>query len=426
MFRLLRSRPNPFALAARVHAASAPTPQVIQVQRVKIRRKWFKPRNFILAGCMYYLCYEIYKSSVVSTFSAWLDEQERQLTKDEREEMEEEMLEPIFIPLPLTTKLVMSEPYKSTDPEWKAFIRVNKNRELVRSIQSGLAELVRKTAAQSPVLVRRCGSDMKLGKYWLDVQYPLRPPPTFVRKGIALGDDGIYIAEEPIDTTTAIWIRRALWPSTLTLSLWSFSGALFKQNAMNFARLLGYEPNPTPNPSLQQAIDKVHQKLKNPKPEPETKAPSSLPSAKTQTADGSSAESASAVEKRSPDSSPAPGPSAAPPRSSVSSPTPIIPAAEGDKPKSAKDMYGIKSTQEHTNGPWRAFAQTFMQTWRPIQELPPRGSIHVSGLVEITTSRALITMDVSAFWDPKTEKFDLNTAVFRLRTLRMRTQSPMR
>ena len=63
------------------------------------------------------------------------------MTKDEREEMEEEVLEPIFIPLPLTTKLVMSEPYKSTDPEWKAFIRVNKNRELVGSIQSKLAEI---------------------------------------------------------------------------------------------------------------------------------------------------------------------------------------------------------------------------------------------------------------------------------------------
>ncbi|KAI0137703.1 hypothetical protein F4776DRAFT_104870 [Hypoxylon sp. NC0597] len=426
MLRLLRSRPNPFTLATRVHGSSTPAPQVIQVHRVKIRRRWFKPRNIIFAGCAYYFCYQIYKSSVFGTLSAWLDEQERQLTKDEREELEEELLEPIFIPLPLTTRLVASEPYKSTDPEWKAFIRVNKNRELVRNIQSGLAELVRKAAAQSPVLVQRCGGDMKLGKYWLDIQYPLRPPPTFVRKGLTLGDDGIYITEEPIDTTTALRIRRALWPSTLTLSLWSFSGALLKQNALKFAQLLGYEPNPAPNPSLQQAMEKVHQKLKNPKPEPDAKAPSSLPSAKTQAADGSSTDSASPVEKRSSNPSPAPGSSTATPGSGVSSPVPIIPTAEGGKPKSARDIYGIKTTREHTSEPWRAFTQKFVQTWRPIPDLPPRGSIYVSGLVEITTSRALITVDVSAFWDPKTEKFDLKNANFRLRTLRMRTQTPMR
>lgn len=72
---------------------------------------------------------------MLDTLWAWLDQQDEQLTKKEREEMEEDMLEPLFIPLPFTTKVVASEPYRSTDPEWKTFIRVNKNKELVRSIQ---------------------------------------------------------------------------------------------------------------------------------------------------------------------------------------------------------------------------------------------------------------------------------------------------
>ncbi|KAI0839270.1 hypothetical protein F5Y06DRAFT_31065 [Hypoxylon sp. FL0890] len=426
MFRLLRSRPNPFSLATRVHGSSGPAPQVIHLQRVKIRRKWFKPRNFIIAGCVYYLCFQVYKSSVFSTISAWLDEEEKQLTKKERKEIEEEMLEPITIPLPLTTKLVASEPYKGTDPEWKAFVRVSKNRELMRSLQSGLAELTHRVASRNSFLVHKCGPDMKLGRYWLDVHFPMRPPPTFVRKELALGDDGIYITEEPVDSTTALWIRRALWPSTLSLSLWSFGEALVLQNAVKFAKFfLGDEPDPTPNPSLQQVIEKV-QKLKNPKSESDAKAPSSLPSAKTQAADGSSTDSASPVEKRSSDPSPAPGSPTASPGSGVSSPVPIIPTAEGDKPKSARDIAGVRHTQGHLSEPWKAFKRKFEQTWRPIQELPPRGCIYVSGLVEVNSPRAIVIIDVYAFWDPKTEKFHLRTAKFRLRSLQTKVQAPMR
>ncbi|OTB01264.1 hypothetical protein M426DRAFT_323653 [Hypoxylon sp. CI-4A] len=423
MFRFLRSRPNPFSLATRVHQSSAPAPQVMQIHRVKIRRKWFKPRNFVVAGCVYYVCYQVYKASVFGTLSSWLEEQDRQLTSDERDEMEEDIFEPIFISLPFTTRAVVSPPYKGSDPEWQAFIRVNKNRELVRGIQSSLAELVCKSAAKNPYYVQRCGSDMRLGRYWLDIQYPHRPPPTFVRKGLTLGDNGLSITEEPLSAVTAVWVQRSLWPSTLTMSLWSFSEALLKQNASSFARLFGYEPNPTPNATLQQAMEKVQQRLKKPTTESDPKESRSLSSAKTQAADGSSTDSTSAVEKRSPDSTSDPG-STTSSSSGVSSPIPIVPTPESDKPRSARDIYGIKHTKEHTSGPWMAFKRKFGQTWRPIREFPPRGSIYVSGLVEITTSRAFITVEASAWWDPKTRNFDMKSATFIPKMLRMKTQTP--
>ncbi|KAI0880045.1 uncharacterized protein GGS22DRAFT_100332 [Annulohypoxylon maeteangense] len=417
MLRLLRSRPNPFTLASRVHGSTGPTPQVMRVQRVRIRRKWFKPKSFMLAGFIYYVCYQVYDSAIFMTLSAWLDEQEKHLTRKEREEIEEDMLEPMFFPIPFTTRVIESPPYKGSDPEWQTFIRINKDQKLVRSIQDGLAEIVRKTAMRSTVLVQRCGNDMSLSRYWLHIIYPTRPPPTFVHKGISIGDE-VAITEEPIDTTTAIWIQRALWPYAVSVSLWSFSGALVKQNILHVARLFGYDPDPdsTP-PSLQQTIEEVQQRLKKPASEPNTKASDPSSSAKAQEAGGPSSDSTS------PGSSPPPE-STASPGSGVSRPMPIISGVESNKPKSVKDIYGIEHTQDHVKGPWMEFKKKFGQSWRPIQGLPPRGSIYVNGLIEITTPRAFITIDATAFWDPKTETFDTRTTNFRLRTIRMRTQSP--
>lgn len=243
---------------------------------------------------------------------------------------------------------------------------------------------------------------------------------------LLIDDDGISIAEDPIEPVVALWIQRALWPSTLTLSLYSFSEALVKQNASNFAKLFGLDANPTPTPPLQQTIEKIHQQFKKSAPKSNSKEHSALPSTSTQAANGSSPESASPIEKRSTESSPAPGSTTASPGSGVS-PLPIIPSdTDSDKPKTLMDSSVLKFTQEHTSGPWEAFKQKFAQTWRPIRELPPRGAIYVSGLVEITTARAFITVDVAAWWDPQTENFDLKTAAFHLKSLRMKTQKPHR
>ncbi|KAI5865750.1 hypothetical protein GGS23DRAFT_353344 [Durotheca rogersii] len=419
MLRLLRSRPNLFSLASRVHAArgvaesAGPQPHFIQVHRVNIRRKWFRPRNIIIAGCIYYVCYRVYKASVLGTLGAWVDEQEKELTTSEREELEEELLEPLFIPLPFTTKAVPSPPYRYSDPEWKTFVRVSKNKDQMRAIQGSLAEIVRKMAVATPELTQRCGRDMKLGRYWLDIQYPPRPPPTFVRKGICIDSDSIYVGEQPVDSLVVFRTQRALWPSALTVSLWSFSEALMKQNALYIAKLFGLEP--TPSPPLQQAVDRIQQKWKKPS--------TSFPSASTQTAtdDGDGGGGGSTTDAEPPAEKQPPAPDAG-----AGGALPLPPGAEPGKPKGVRDIYIIRHTQEHTSGAWQAFKQTFAQTWRPIRDLPPRGSIYVSGLVEVTTSRCFLTIDAAAFWDPKTENFDMKTATFRLRTLRLRTQTAAR
>ncbi|KAI0895321.1 hypothetical protein F4806DRAFT_496887 [Annulohypoxylon nitens] len=417
MLRLLRSRPNPLTLSAKVHRSAVPTPRVMQVQRVKIRRKWFKPKNFILASCVYYVCYQVYNASVLTDLFAWWYGDD-----------DEDDIFDWFFPIPFTTRVVESPPYRGSDPEWQAFIRVNNDRELLRSIQDSLAALVVKTATRSSILVQRCGKDMSLNKYWLNIVYPARPPPTFVQKGISIGEE-VAITEEPIDTTAALWVRRALYPYPVTVSLWSFAGALVKQNALHVAKAFGYNPDPESSPSFQQTIEDVQQRIQKPIARPNPKASNSPLSTKAehrkaQEASDSSSDSTSPVEKRPAGSSPTPESPAASPASGVSRPIPVISGVESNKPRNVKDIYGIENTQEHTKGPWMAFKQKFGQTWRPMQGLPPRGSIYVNGLVEITTPRAFITVDASAFWDPRTKTFDTRTTSFRLRNIRLKAQSP--
>lgn len=202
-----------------------------------------------------------------------------------------------------------------------------------------------------------------------------------------------------------------------------------KQNALHVAKAFGYNPDPESSPSFQQTIEDVQQRIQKPIARPNPKASNSPLSTnaehrKAQEASDSSSDSTSPVEKRPAGSSPTPESPAASPASGVSRPIPVISGVESNKPRNVKDIYGIENTQEHTKGPWMAFKQRFGQTWRPMQGLPPRGSIYVNGLVEITTPRAFITVDASAFWDPRTKTFDTRTTSFRLRNIRLKAQSP--
>jgi hypothetical protein len=76
--------------------------------------------------------------------------------------------------------------------------------------------------------------------------------------------------------------------------------------------------------------------------------------------------------------------------------------------------------------PWQEFRKKFAQTWKPLRELPPRGAVLVSGLVELETSKAYIVIDVIAWWDPKTRKYDVRSMWMGLRRLQMKNQAPMR
>ena len=96
----------------------------------------------------------------------------------------------------------------------------------------------------------------------------------------------------------------------------------------------------------------------------------------------------------------------------------------GSTVPSAK-VYMIRTAQEHTSGPWDAFKKRLVQKWRRPPSYPPRGSIRVSGLVEIVMPRAIVTVDCIAWWDPQTETYDQRTVHLGLRAIRPKIQAPL-
>lgn len=68
------------------------------------------------------------------------------------------------------------------------------------------------------------------------------------------------------------------------------------------------------------------------------------------------------------------------------------------------------------------FARTLGRSWKPVSGPPPRGSFVVSGLVEVTGSRAMCVIDVGAAYDPKLSKFV--GIGMKVRRFQLRIQSP--
>jgi hypothetical protein len=71
-----------------------------------------------------------------------------------------------------------------------------------------------------------------------------------------------------------------------------------------------------------------------------------------------------------------------------------------------------------------AFKVKMAQTWRPAPNYPPRGSILVSGLVELDSPKAWLVFDVKAAWDPKTRSYDARSMLLQLRRMQLKKQGP--
>lgn len=95
----------------------------------------------------------------------------------------------------------------------------------------------------------------------------------------------------------------------------------------------------------------------------------------------------------------------------------------GEKP-SELDI-GQVALHSHFFRPIMAFKAKLAQTWRPAPNFPPRGSILVSGLVELDTPKAWLVFDVKAAWDPKTRAYDPRSMHVQLRRMQLKKQGPV-
>ena len=184
MLRLFRSRPNILRFGAFSKAQARTEPQVIRLQRVKIRPKLYRPMALATAAITYATAWYIYSTLTGSVIDRFLADEMADMSLEERKRLKKKLdqVEPFYIPLPGTCKMVDSEPYKGTDPEWKTFVQISQDPQLVHGLKTELAERVVTTLNRHPEAGQKHNRNWRVGAFWLDVHYPHKPPPTYEQK----------------------------------------------------------------------------------------------------------------------------------------------------------------------------------------------------------------------------------------------------
>lgn len=352
-------------------------------------------RTAVIGGGVTFLCWNIYSSTVLSPLIRHVEREYASLSPKERKELEEEMDETddsIFIAFPFTTNKVIPKPYLGSDPEWHQFIQISKDKDLQERIRVDLADHVKFNVER--LAMHRLGTNARLRRYWLDIDFPYRPAPTYEHSGVLVDDMGITWATEPVDSETVFRLRKILWPVAVAQSTWAFTTAMVAQHWAEVRRVMGYQPPPGTHTTPRSPIEAITQ----PK----------LPGNRRQTPDGTPDEPASNAVSKTTDPR-----QAGEPRS-------------GGRTNFLKDSMSsqVDGVREMSSGPFMEFRKMLHRTWKPIRQHPPRGCIMVSGFVEIETTRGFVVADVVSHWNPKTQKFDSKSMQIQVRRIQMKVQAP--
>ena len=196
-----------------------------------------------------------------------------------------------------------------------------------------------------------------------------------------------------------------MWPSPLAQSFWSFSKALLADDVTRVAKMLGFQTRPPP-PTVEKILSR-HQELMRGGPPPTKDGPQKTP--QPLLGDANKA---------------------------------MIPTQISDKPNppegkrlgdgeegSVINRERLRQTgiafKLHFDRAITAFKMKLAETWKPVRDYPPRGSILVGGLVEIESPHAMLVFDVKAAWDPKTKCYDARSMNVRLRRVQPKKQAPV-
>lgn len=229
-----------------------------------------------------------------------------------------------------------------------------------------------------------------------------------------------------VDPTTMMRISRALWPAPVAQSAPAFVSTLFRQNMQNVAKYFGYEvEEPAPLNSLAAMLKKKLEEAERRAAKHNGTSVDSSSSRRVTSASTSEAAAAAAGTENAA-GLPAANVTADGQQPATATATATASASEdANKPVNAKDMIPFNSLRPGIEDAWAEFKKKLSQTWLPLRPQPPGGCVGVSGLVELQSANSRIMIEVSAFWDPKTRKYDAQTMHMKLRSIRPRNQVPL-
>jgi hypothetical protein len=122
--------------------------------------------------------------------------------------------------------------------------------------------------------------------------------------------------------------------------------------------------------------------------------------------------------------------------------SPAAPSTPHDKDIRSPDNSASGQSKQETSGensraaelilslpglqPWKRFKEAYVRERGAILAPPPRGSIAVSGLVELETPKAIVLVDILTWYDPKTNAFAPHSTRLSLRRVAEKKQYALR
>ncbi|KAK4176370.1 hypothetical protein QBC36DRAFT_329495 [Triangularia setosa] len=386
--------------------SKVPTGQVIKIERVRLRhRRRFRFLGFAIKTVLVYQFFEI---CVAGPLVKLLENEDLLDNMPEDEDLD------IFIPFPLTTERHEPQPYSGKDPEWQEFVRLSKDKATLDKIRRDTVQMVCDAAEKNPALTWKVGKDMKVRRYWMDVDFPYRAPPVYTRKGLLFTDEVIAIAEQEVESATVKLLERVLWPKPMALSTWSLGKALVGRQLSSVAQFFGFEGDNSTHPPDR----------------PASAGPLPLPTNHTTEVQKALERIRAQATKRPEDVndprsiSPAPN---TPSGTARDKPISVPPRPSAEQNGNPEKFIGQEKVQSLVGlKPWEEFMRTYAKVWKPIRPDPPRGCFAVSGLIEIETSKGYVVIDVLSWYNPKTKSHDRKSMWMSVRRMQYKQQAPMR
>ncbi|KAK0850231.1 hypothetical protein LTR03_004693 [Friedmanniomyces endolithicus] len=311
-----------------------------------------------------------------------------------------------FIPLTWSTVLPRTF-YRRSDPEWREFIRVAKDKPRQKKLLDELVQIVYSTSVKHPAVQVVLGPNPKVGKFWLDVAFPDRPPPEYIRSGLEIGDGFVAWSQQKVDQEKQWRITRTLWPKAVAEGFWAAGNVLVGMQYRRAKQALGWEGKDAHSPEEQYrlAVEQMEKRkaVKQQKGASRTaKQVGEGAPASTQTSEGVSATgTASALVTTHSTAGPASSPkneqqddqTGTTKHIAYSSTYPFLP------------LPSLTPSQDLPVALY-FFTATLLKSWLPRKKLePPRGAFIVTGMIEVRGEKGKALLDVQSVYDPSSGKF---------------------
>lgn len=233
---------------------------------------------------------------------------------------------------------------------------------------------------------------------------------------ILITDEALEWAAMPCDPSIARSLALVLWPRPVALGLWAFGTAMVKEQARQAAGYFGFasedpnntqaRPNPgpqsplpsSPSPEVRKALERIRQGT--------TRRPDEVddPSSMSSSAGAAPHDKAMGV----------------PDKPAVDQRGP------SEKETVEREHRGLKlPLGDAMSQPWKKLREAYVRERSALRPDPVRGSLLVSGLVEVQTTHACIVVDIWGWYDPKTKSHSPGTVRLRVRRVQKKVQRPV-